>query len=416
MKSFIRDRVLTFPVLVSFLINLTKKSLQISLNGFFDLCKLPSITKQAFSKARKNLSPKAFLLLNRKLLEEYYTDNDYATWKGFRLIAIDGSDIQLPQKESLKSKFGCAMNNIGPTLAMAKLSCAYDVLNNKTLDTRIDYCKTSERDLAVKHIEAIQHLNHDKTNDLYIFDRGYPSLGMLFYLNSQNKNYLMRCSTNSCFAEIKQVFETGKTDVIVRLQADKVTRQQIVELRKRVPELNRKTEYIDVRVVVVRLDSGEKELLLSSLIDKKVYPKSKFKNLYGLRWRTEENYKWFKTGLELENFSGYSETAIEQDVFALAFTANVASLVMEEAQEELENEYQNKDLKHSYKINKRVGIASLRDKLVTALLDPEVNMEGFCRNLKEEFKKSVCPVRQGRKFPRPKKGRLKYGCTQRKCI
>ena len=94
----------------------------------------------------------------------------------------------------------------------------------------------------------------------------------------------------------------------------------------------------------------------------------------------------------------------------------MASLLMEEAQDELEQEHQAKDLKYEYKINKRIAIASLKDELVTALLDPTFDMEGFCTNLKKEFKKNLCPIRSGRKFERPKKGRLKYGSTHRRCI
>jgi Transposase DDE domain len=415
MKSFVRDRILTFPIMLLFFVNLAKKTLQVSLNSFSNLCDLPSVTKQAFSKARKNLSAKAFVLLNRKLLEEYYTDNQYSTWKGFRVLAVDGSDIQLPQKESLKSKFGRAINGRGPTLAMAKLSCAYDVLNQKTLDVQLDRCKSSERDLAVKHIEAIQQLQHD-TKDLYIFDRGYPSLGILFYLLSQNKDFLMRCSFVSCFSEVREVVESGKKDALVRLHAKDATNQQITELKKRDPSLDRKTAYIDIRVVVVKLENGEKELLITSLINKEIYSKNELKELYGLRWRKEENYKWYKVGFELENFSGNSELAVEQDIFALIFTANIASLIMEEAQEDLEKECEGKDLKYKYKINKRIAIASLKDELVAGLLDPCFDMEGLCKQLKEEFKKNLCPVRPGRKFHRPKKGRLKYGGTLRRCL
>jgi hypothetical protein len=68
-KDFIRDRVLTFPILILFFINLAKKSLQVSLNGFFKLIDmLPMITKQAFSKARKKLNAYTFVLLNQKLI------------------------------------------------------------------------------------------------------------------------------------------------------------------------------------------------------------------------------------------------------------------------------------------------------------------------------------------------------------
>ena len=293
-RNFVRERILTFPVLVLYFINQAKKTLQVSLDEFCNMTDLLSVTKQAFSKARQKLSPSTFILLNRKLIEEFYTDNEYLTWEGYRLIAVDGSDLQLPQNSQLKEEFGTAKNQSGPTLVMAKVSYAYDVLNHLTIDSQIDYAKTSERDLAVKHIEAIEQNNHDSTKDLYIFDRGYPSLGLLFYLNQKNKDFLIRCSTSSCFGKVKKAFDQGAQDVILRLNANEASDEQVKELKIRTPLLDRKEAYIDVRIIVVRLKTGEKELLITSLLDKNKYPKETFHNLYGKRWGVEENYKWHK--------------------------------------------------------------------------------------------------------------------------
>lgn len=414
MKDFIRERVLNFPILVMFFINLAKKSLQVSLNEFCKASDLLLVTKQAFSKARKKLSPNAFVLLNHKLVEEYYSDNLYSTWKGFRLIAVDGSDIQLPQKENIKKKFGCAMNQSGATLAMAKISYAYDVLNHITIDAQLDYCKASERDLAIKHIEAIQQLNH--ANDLYIFDRGYPSLGLLLYLSSQKKDFLIRCTVSSCFAKVKQAFDQGKEDIIIRLYVNQANDDQIKEIKKRTPSLDRKNAYIDIRVIVVTLNTGEKELLITSLLDGNSYKKEEFKYLYRCRWGIEENYKWHKVAMELENFNGHTEQAIKQEFFSIVLTANMASLLIEEAQNEIEEEHKGKSLKHTYKINRRIAIAYLKNPLLKGLLESNIDMDALCTSLKADLKRSLCPVRPDRKFKRPKKGRQKYGCTTRRCI
>lgn len=415
-KNFIRDRVLTFPVLVSFLINLAKKSLQVSLNEFCKASELLAVTKQAFSKARKKLSPHTFILLNRKLIEEYYSDNLYLTWNGYRLIAVDGSDIQLPNTESIKEEFGCAMNQEGPGLAMGKLSYAYDVLNFLTLDAQVSYCKASERDLAVQHIESLCQLKHDSTNDLYIYDRGYPSLGLLFYLSEQKKDFLIRCTISSCFAKVKQAFNQGKEDVVIRLFANEANDDQIKEIKKRTPSLDRKNAYMDIRMIIVLLSTGEKELLITSLLDHKKYPKEEFKGIYNRRWGAEENFKWHKVAFELENFSGNSELAIEQELFSLVLTANMASLLIEEAQVEITEEHKNKSLKHAYKINKRTAISTLRPTLLRGILEPGIDMEELCNCLKAALKKNLCPVRPERRFERPKKGKQKYGCTTRKCI
>lgn len=414
-KNFVRERVLTFPVLVLFLINLAKKSLQVSLNEFCKVADLLSVTKQAFSKARKKLSPMTFILLNRKLVEEFYSDNAYLTWNGYRLLAVDGSDLQLPQKEELKMIFGAAINKNGPCLTMATISYAYDVLNHITVDAEIDHYKTAERDLAVKHVEAIEQLKQDQINDLYIYDRGYPSLWLLFYLSQHKKDFLIRC-TSSTFAKVKEAYDSGKEDVIIRLKPNRENKEQIIELKKRFKDFDIKNSYIDVRLVVVHLNTGEKELLITSLLDQDKYQKKEFKDLYGRRWGAEENYKWHKVSLELENFSGHTKLAIEQDFFSLVLTANMASLLIQEAQEEVEEEHKTKSLKHTYKINRHIAIATIRDQLLKAVLDPEIDMESLCKDLKADLKKSLCPIRPDRKYTRPRKGSRKYGCTTRKCI
>jgi Transposase DDE domain len=408
-KDFTRERILTFPRLILFFISLAKKSLQANLDEFLNLIKLESVTKQAFSKARKKLSAQAFILLNKKLIEEYYTDNEYSTWNSYRLISVDGSDIQLPQNDNLKEVYGAAKNQTGLNLGMARVSCAYDLLNHLTLDTQIDRYNTSERDLFVKHIEAIAN-----SKDLYILDRGYPSFGLLFYLSEQKKDFLIRCSTSS-FSQVKEVLCSGQEDKIIRLSAKRM-RDHIAEIKKRVPNFDPKNAFIDIRVIILTLKTGEKEILITSLVDREKYPKEDFAPLYFRRWGIEENYKWHKQALELENFSGQSKLSIEQDLFSLILTANIATLIMREAQEELEREHKPRKLKHEYKVNKRLAISTLRDRLIVCLLDRKRNMESFCNSLKADFKKHLCPVRPNRSYKRPRKWRLKFSSTYRRCI
>ena len=57
-KYFVRNRILTFQILILFLVNLIKSSIQTELNGFFkaifrfDVAKT-LVTKSAFCQARK---------------------------------------------------------------------------------------------------------------------------------------------------------------------------------------------------------------------------------------------------------------------------------------------------------------------------------------------------------------------------
>lgn len=62
-------------------------------------------SKQAVSKARMKLKHEAFIKLNDAATEEYYQQS-HKTYKGYRLLAADGSMIELPYGEVIKAEFG----------------------------------------------------------------------------------------------------------------------------------------------------------------------------------------------------------------------------------------------------------------------------------------------------------------------
>lgn len=62
------------------------------------------------------------------------------------------------------------------------------------------------------------------------------------------------------------------------------------------------TEPVTVRLVCVRLKSGEIEVLASSLIDSAIYPVHLFKDLYAKRWGVEDGFKAHKAWAAVECF------------------------------------------------------------------------------------------------------------------
>ena len=117
----------------------------------------------------------------------------------------------------------------------------------------------------------------------------------------------------------------------------------------------------------------------------------------------------------MENFSGKSKLTIEQDFFATVFTCNIASLLMQEAQDEMSPTEKQK--KYQYKVNKNIGFALLKDELIkTILLNGDLGE--FCRDVKQKMKKNMVPVRPGRSFPRhtSKLSKRKYPMNKRSGI
>jgi len=125
------------------------------------------------------------------------------------------------------------------------------------------------------------------------------------------------------------------------------------------------------------LDTGEAEILITSLLDKDLYPHDLFGELYHTRWPLEEDCKTVKQRIETENFSGRSVLSIYQDFHAKVFSKNPASAPAFPAQSAIDiNTYKNR---HRYKMN-------------------------FARML-SKITETIEPVRPGRKYPRNFKNR-----------
>ena len=135
-QDFTRSCLLTFPILVAFILNLIRRSLQVELNAFTKILPSRSISKQTFSVARLKLHPEAFIELNKTLINEFYTDNEFKTFFDRRIIAVDGSTLQLPEGEDIVVKYGVCVNQT-TSVPMARVSYAYDALNGLTFDAII---------------------------------------------------------------------------------------------------------------------------------------------------------------------------------------------------------------------------------------------------------------------------------------
>jgi hypothetical protein len=394
-QDFTRNRSLTFINLTIFITNFIKKSLQLELYNFADFFSIPSVTKQAFSKARKKLPPLVFILLNKKLIEEFYVDNTIRTFKGLRLLAIDGSSLRLPTDSKLFEEYGGDTVSLG--VPLAKVSVMFDVLNYITLHGCIDKYRSSERDMVMEHIKQLPSDDLQSFKDLLIFDRGYPSLGLLFALCEQQKHFLMRFQENF-LSETTAVIKSNKNDVVITINAFNKTRKINSSLEKYSPGLLNDSK-IQVRVLIFELSNGHKEYIITSLIDQNQFSYDDIFTIYGMRWGIEENYKFYKSVIELENFSGKTKIAIEQDFYATIFAGNTSALLMLEAQDEIEEAQKNKSLKFKYKINRNILIGSLKNEILDVLMGSQ-NLNEYCEKLKIRIKKNLVPIRTGRKFPR----------------
>ena len=399
-KDFTRNRKMPFSSVVLFMLNMIKQTLQKELTHFMNLFhEKTNITKSAFSQSRVKLKPEAFIELNELLVTEFYTDNVINKWKDFRLLATDGSILQLPNSEEIITHFGCAKNNSQVILPMCKISTLYDVLNYIVVDSQIEHYKTSEYELAERH------LIKTKQDDLLLYDRGYGAFWFFYELLSKKRNFVIRLQ-KSFLLKSDPFWQSKKMSKLVEISTCNDNLRKQLKLRRL------QFKPLKIRYVKVILDTGEIELLATSLIDEEKFPDDIFKSLYFKRWPIETNYDHLKNNIQLENFSGLSVISIKQDFYANMFINNVQTIIARDAQKELTDK--KIDNKYEYKINRNLSLGFMKDKIIEILMS---NKSEYMEELKQLFKIEPIPIRKNRKNPREfHKLKSKYRMNHRRAI
>lgn len=333
---------------------------------------------------RKKIKPEVFRELSSVIIGEFYSDNEGAIelWNGFRLLSVDGSRVTLPNTKKLKSHYGEIRNQTKTRVVQGRVSVLYDVLNNFVIDGLLAPLHISEPKLA------LHHLDYCRSNDLIIYDRGYPSYDLIYEHLRREIDYLIRVRTDFS-GVIKTFYDSGKTSQVVEIFPGKNMVLKDKDYDKRTP--------IKVRLVRVGLRGGETEILMTSLLDSKKYASKIFKGLYFKRWKVETFYDEFKNKLKVEYFSGYSNQAILQDFNAALFISNVQTLIVSELVEELDEVSANR--KYKYKVNASLSYGFLKNRII-ALFFNGTKMPDVIIELKSLFKQHLVPIRPDRSYPR----------------
>lgn len=310
---FTRNRSLSFSNLVYFLLQLGKSSIQQELDVYFDE---DFYTKSALSQHRLKLKPELFVDLNRLQCDFYYTKASYIKkWKGYRLVAIDGSTMQLPFSDSLVENYGHfeTRTENNRKVVLARISQAYDVLNQISIDAQIDHYRTSE--LSFAH----RHLAHINTRDLLLMDRGYSAFWLMSLLTKKSCNFLIRLKAKR--------FNVGKTFLASNKKEQLITLKPSNEAIKKCKEVGASVKPLQLRLIRVPIKGGEDQVLITNLTDKQEYEQFELCKLYKKRWPVEESFKHLKLRAELENLSGKSHITVQQDFHRIVMRANLATIV-----------------------------------------------------------------------------------------
>jgi len=385
--DFSRKRKQPFGNMLVFMVNFLKKSLVVEIDSFVEFLKskgtlnpFQKFTKSAFVQKRAKIKPEVFKYLSQIIIENTYTESNSAIrrFHGFRILSVDGSKLTLPHTEELKKEFGESKNQTNTGVVQAKVSVLYDVLNFLALDSELGKLETGERELALRHS------SHWRSNDLIIYDRGYPSYDFIYEHIKGGVDYLIRAASTYSDA-VKCFVASGKKSSVVSFFPNKKKSIQGKEYNMDAP--------IKVRLVRVDLPNGEVEVLITSLLDSLKFPSKIFKELYFLRWGIETFYDQLKNKLKVGCFTGYSKISILQDFFCAIFISNLQSIIVNDLQDELNAKNQNTKL--DYKINTNLSYGFLKNRILELLMK-EASLEEVYKNLENLFLQNTIPIRPNR--------------------
>jgi hypothetical protein len=388
--AFTRNRKLPLHHLVGLLINQPKRSLSVELREFFESIgkSAEPCTKGAFSLQRSKLSPVFFQAWNKWLVELFYHHygKSVKRWRSFLLQAVDGSTAYLVPRPDVAAYFGTQANQY-EGVPMARIVQVHDVLNDLTVWGDIYPIHESEPLIFARQIPNLA------VDSLTLFDRGYPGYGLMYLMLNQEtpRHFVMRCQSNFN-KEVKAFLSSRKNSKIVHLTPGP---EAIAMLYKQGFIVTPKT-FLKIRMVKIVLPTGEKEILLTSLYDEKLYSREDLYYLYGLRWKIETTYSKHKNQQQLEQFSGHRVICIQQDYAASLFIANLQSLIEKQCEPYLRQI--NTKRKYQYQVNRNVCWAALKNNIVKLFL--EKDPRGVLQHLQKLFEQHTEPIRPGRSYPR----------------
>lgn len=401
-KHFTRNRKLPFQTVVLLILQLLKSSVKTELKSFYTTVfrvdeVVNWVSDGAFCKARQKIKYQLFIDLYKVIVRYFYAHIGGKRWFHFRLLAVDGSELNLPSSKELLDKFGCHhINSIGTKIPQARTSFLCDTLNFITIDAQIESFKVGEQQMFESH------LNYIGKGDLLTADANYGHFRILKAIKKRKSDFCIRMSRSSDF--VKEFLASGENDIVLVWKPSSGT---IKNCKKH------KIDFAPFKVRLVRIDlsENETEVLALSLLDKKTYDYDSIKYLYDKRWGVEEEIKKYMQRLMIEFFSSIKENGVLQDFYANVFMLNIVSFLAEPVKEQTHTS--SGHCKYRQQINWTSALGDVRERLVLLFLRSVDKINSIIQSMWESFKVNNEAIKPGRKFPRDKR---KKGSRQKAFI
>ena len=360
--DFVRNRKCNFKDMLRIVLSMQGESIDKELYDYFAGDFESIYSASSFNQQREKIKEGTFEFLFDMF---NIAMKGKKTYKGYRLLAVDGSEID----------FSANSNNIeGKKLEenesnLFNLNVTYDLLN-KTYTNAILQSKgeINERRALVNLLEETNHT--EKT--LYICDRGYPSWNVFTHFKyTENADFLIRYPNNGSglTANLPNKTLDFVQDVVLS------TREKRYSVRDRFLKFYYayistttawdfgRYEELKIRIIKFEFSPGEYETILTSLPQDK-FPLSEIKKLYKMRWGVETSFRDLKSQMGLTQLSSKRKDFVKQEIFARLIMYNFSRKIINVVEEQ-----KSRKKKVIYRTNFNMGYRICRDYFLNRLPD-----------------------------------------------
>lgn len=360
------------------------------------------VSEEAFTKARRLLPGKFWIELILLLIGRIErAHSKQLCWKGFRLLALDGTVIGLPHWKRLREYYGAATNGRRACRTQARMVMLQFPL------ARLPYCyavaplKRNEIPLAMSLMEQV------RPNDLVLMDRGYFSYGMFCALQQRGAFFAVRLKSRIALQTIRSL---GRQDRLVLWKPR--------DWRKKWHSL---PESIQLRVIPYQIPGFRASAVVTNVTDPKRIAREEWvrlatqrevgrnlqPGLYHRRWEIETTFRELKVTQQMEGgLRSRTAEGIEYEIAGhVLLYLLVRWMILETAlQHGLD------PLRISF-VHAARELTDIRPALLTAS-SPWARV--LIQRLLERIASHIVPLRPGRSYPRPNDGNTKHKGKGRK--
>lgn len=372
-KDFSRIRKLPFKQMLKIVLSMTSKSICGELMDLFDL--KPSMpTVSAFVQQRNKIKPEAFEMLFHNFTNSI---NEQDLYKGYRLLAVDASDLHVPTNRDEEDSFYPGIDNQRP-YNLIHINALYDLKRKIYTDASIE---GRRKENGVKAFVSMVDRDTSSIPTIYIADRGYEAYNNMAHIQEKRQKFIIRAKDFS-YGGIVYSLDLPRSDELDEEITLHLTRKQRSCKDKKLKLLPKKCVFdylpssckkhspiipyeLKFRVVRFKLTENTYEVLLTNL-DKENFDINELKKLYAMRWGIETSFRDLKYTLGLSYLHSKKTEYILQEIFAKLTMYNFAELITSHVV------VKQKNRKHPYRINFATAVHICRNFFLENISPPIV--------------------------------------------